>query len=239
MTSALTIGVFNAVGVAEDRQQGFFDRLRSLPAPRLALLVGRVVGDSSIQPGEPRSPQPSDSRSAFGSRHNRRRAPGIRTVSRIRLCVPVGFPLHRAGIEQRAGRPGPLDARLPGHVRVERVRSREHAPSWMRPVADHQPITIMCNAVWSLALGNPALAGLGHTTSYWVLLSLAWAAGITSCSRPSQRSCTDDPHDRRPATVGRPIRGTSPLQNRSPQRPAFVPTPESGSDGAAPSRTIW
>jgi ABC-2 type transport system ATP-binding protein len=51
-------------------------------------------------------------------------------------------------------------------------------PSWMQPVAQHQPVTVMCNAVRSLALGNPALAGLGHTTTYWALLSLAWAAGI-------------------------------------------------------------
>jgi ABC-2 type transport system permease protein len=57
-------------------------------------------------------------------------------------------------------------------------------PSWMRPVADHQPITIMCNAVRSLALGNPALAGLGDTTSYWVLPSLVWAAGITLVFAP-------------------------------------------------------
>lgn len=52
-------------------------------------------------------------------------------------------------------------------------------PGWTQPVAGHQPVTIMCNAVRSLALGGPALAGLGHTTTYWALLSLAWAAGIT------------------------------------------------------------
>lgn len=57
-------------------------------------------------------------------------------------------------------------------------------PGWMQPVAEHQPITIMCNAVRSLALGDPALAGLGHTTTYWALLSLAWAAGITLVFAP-------------------------------------------------------
>jgi ABC-2 type transport system permease protein len=36
----------------------------------------------------------------------------------------------------------------------------------------------MCNAVRSLALGDPGLAGLGHTTTYWVVLSLVWSAGI-------------------------------------------------------------
>ena len=57
-------------------------------------------------------------------------------------------------------------------------------PGWMQPVAGHQPITIMSNAVRSLALGAPAMAGLGHTTTYWALLSLAWAAGITLVFAP-------------------------------------------------------
>ena len=38
--------------------------------------------------------------------------------------------------------------------------------------------TVMCNAVRSLALGGPAAAGLGHTTTYWVVLSLLWSAVI-------------------------------------------------------------
>jgi ABC-2 type transport system permease protein len=57
-------------------------------------------------------------------------------------------------------------------------------PGWMQPVAQHQPVTVMCNAVRSLALGDPALAGVGHTTTYWALLSLAWAAGITLVFAP-------------------------------------------------------
>jgi hypothetical protein len=36
------------VGVAEDNDQGFSDRLRSLPAPRLALLAGRALGDLGV-----------------------------------------------------------------------------------------------------------------------------------------------------------------------------------------------
>ncbi|MGH7609641.1 MAG: ABC transporter permease, partial [Candidatus Dormibacteria bacterium] len=57
-------------------------------------------------------------------------------------------------------------------------------PGWMQPVAAHQPVSIMCNAVRSLALGDPAMAGLAHTTTYWVLLSLAWTAGITLVFAP-------------------------------------------------------
>lgn len=50
----------------------------------------------------------------------------------------------------------------------------------MRPVAEHQPVTAIANAVRSLALGDPAMAGLDHTTGYWILVSLAWSAGIAA-----------------------------------------------------------
>jgi ABC-2 type transport system permease protein len=57
-------------------------------------------------------------------------------------------------------------------------------PGWMQPIAEHQPVTIMSNAVRSLALGNPAVASLGHSTMYWVVLSLAWAAGLVLIFAP-------------------------------------------------------
>jgi hypothetical protein len=39
-------------------------------------------------------------------------------------------------------------------------------------------------AVRSLALGDPARAGLSHTTIYWVTLSLIWSAGIVALFAP-------------------------------------------------------
>jgi ABC-2 type transport system permease protein len=57
-------------------------------------------------------------------------------------------------------------------------------PGWMQPVAEHQPVSVMCNAVRSLALGDPAVAGLGHTATYWVVLSLVWSAGILAVFAP-------------------------------------------------------
>ena len=37
-----------AVGVAEDTESGLFDRLRSLPVPRWALLLGRSIADTAL-----------------------------------------------------------------------------------------------------------------------------------------------------------------------------------------------
>jgi ABC-2 type transport system permease protein len=51
-------------------------------------------------------------------------------------------------------------------------------PGWMQPVADNQPFTVFSNALRSLTLGGADAIGLGHSTAYWVVLSLLWCAGI-------------------------------------------------------------
>ena len=51
-------------------------------------------------------------------------------------------------------------------------------PGWLQPVANNQPFTILSNAMRSLTLGGADAVGLGHSTTYWVVLSLAWCAGI-------------------------------------------------------------
>jgi ABC-2 type transport system permease protein len=49
---------------------------------------------------------------------------------------------------------------------------------WLRPVAEHQPVTPMVNAVRGLAGGPRVEALLAHTTAYYVGLSLIWATAI-------------------------------------------------------------
>lgn len=53
-------------------------------------------------------------------------------------------------------------------------------PGWLRPVAEHQPVTPMVNAVRGLVGGPQAEALLDHTTAYYVGLSLIWAAAIVA-----------------------------------------------------------
>src|SRR5881392_3301809 len=45
-TGVLFSGMGAAAGVAEDLEQGFVDRLRSLPIPRGAVLAGRALSDT-------------------------------------------------------------------------------------------------------------------------------------------------------------------------------------------------
>ena len=48
-TGIIWQGMMSAGGIAEDLDQGFFDRLRSLPIPRAAVLTGRALADTGSQ----------------------------------------------------------------------------------------------------------------------------------------------------------------------------------------------
>ena len=50
-------------------------------------------------------------------------------------------------------------------------------PGWLQPVADNQPFTVLSNALRRLTIGGSD-QGRGHSTTYWVILSLVWCAGI-------------------------------------------------------------
>jgi len=57
-------------------------------------------------------------------------------------------------------------------------------PSWLQPIAENQPITIMVDAVRALTLGDPALAGLPESTAHYVVLSLIWCVGLVAVFLP-------------------------------------------------------
>jgi len=54
----------------------------------------------------------------------------------------------------------------------------ESMPGWLQPIAENQPVTAMVGAVRALVLGGDTEALLGHTTTWFVVRSLAWSAII-------------------------------------------------------------
>jgi ABC-2 type transport system permease protein len=184
-TSVLFAGMTTSAGVAEDLEQGFFDRLRSLPVPRSALLAGRAVADTAtlawtlaITVGigflvgfRIHGDVPS-SLAAFG------------------LCLVFGFAFVWlfvclglvAGNAQAAQGMSllvfPFTFVSSAYVPVDTM------PGWMQPIAENQPITVMVNAVRSLVLGDPDLAGLTQSTSHYVVLSLLWSAALVAVFAP-------------------------------------------------------
>jgi ABC-2 type transport system permease protein len=185
LTSVLINGTGTAVGVADDLSQGFTDRLRSLPTRRLALIGGRVLAESVT------ATIGTAFTAALGFLVGFRLHGSLaQAAAAFGLCIVCGFAFTWvfALLGLAAGNPQAAQGMSMLAYPVIFVSSAyvhvDTLPGWMQPFAAHQPVTAMCNAVRSLALGDPALAGLPHTTTYWVFAALIWAAGITALFAP-------------------------------------------------------
>jgi ABC-2 type transport system permease protein len=172
-------GMGAAAGVAEDVEQGLFDRLRSLPIPRASVLAGRGLADTALVMwglvvGTALG-------FAVGFRMHGSVAGGLAALG---LCVLFSLAFEWvfitiglvAGTAQAAqGMSVLLTLLVFVSSAYVPVRSM---PGWLQPIAEQQPVTPMVNAVRGLAGGPRAEALLAHTTGYYVGLSLIWAAAI-------------------------------------------------------------
>jgi ABC-2 type transport system permease protein len=185
VTGVLFSGTGAAAGVAQDVEQGFFDRLRSLPVARPALLAGRAAADTGLLTWG------LVVTTAIGFLVGFRIHGSVaEAVAAFGLCAVYGFAFTwlfvwiglSAGSAQAAQGLSllvfPLTFVSSAYVPVDSM------PGWMQPVAEHQPITVMTNAVRSLVLGDPAAAGLTGSTAHWVVLSLLWSAGLVAVFAP-------------------------------------------------------
>src|SRR5262244_2557035 len=178
-TAMLFAGMSAAAGVAEDVEQGLFDRLRSLPIPRAAVLAGRALADTALVTWSLAVGTALGFAVGF-----RLHAPVAAGLAALGLCVLFSFAFEWvfitiglvAGTAQAAQGMSVLMTVLvfvsSAYVPVTSM------PGWLRPVAGQQPVTPMVNAVRGLAGGPRAAALLPHTTAYYLGLSLAWAAAI-------------------------------------------------------------
>jgi len=185
VTSVLFTGSNASSSVAQDLAEGFTDRLRSLPVSRTAVLAGRVVAETALLAmglaattiigfvvGFRPLGTPVEALAAFG-------LTVVFGFAFMWLFVSVGLV---AGNVQAAQGMSllifPLSFVSSAMVPVGSM------PGWLQPVAEHQPVTVMTNAVRSLALGDPSLAGLPGTTAHYVVESLLWAAGLVVVFAP-------------------------------------------------------
>lgn len=180
VTGVLFSGAAAAAGVAEDAAGGFHDRLRSLPIPRLGAIAGRWLADVALSTwGLLIS---TGVGFAVGFRLHGDITAGLAAFA---LCALFGaafaWVFITIGLVSGSAQAAqgmsllvyPLTFVSSAYVPVDTL------PGWMQPVAEHQPLTMMTGAVRSLALGDGAEAVLGHSTGYYTVRALAWAAAIT------------------------------------------------------------
>jgi ABC-2 type transport system permease protein len=185
VTAVLFSGMSAAAGVAEDIEGGFFDRLRSLPIPRLSVLAGRSLADTwllalnlaiTVAVGF-----------AVGFRLHGDALAGLAAFG---LCVLYGFAFTWlfitiglfAGNAQAAQGMSllvfPLTFVSSAYVPVDSM------PGWLQAVAQHQPITAMVDTVRSLCLGDASTAVMGHSTGHYVVQSLLWSVALVAVFAP-------------------------------------------------------
>lgn len=184
-TGVLFSGIGAAVATAEDVQQGFIDRLRSLPIPRSSVLVARAIADTAILTLA--SAVTVGIAFAVGFRLH---GPVIDGVAAFGLVVLYGFAFEWlfvtmglfAGNAQAAQGMGmivfPLAFISSAYIPVKTM------PSWLQAFANHQPLTPMVDSVRALTVGPHAARLLGHPSRYFVGHALIWTAAILVIALP-------------------------------------------------------
>ena len=174
-TGVLFSGMTASIGAAEDLQEGLFDRLRSLPVPRLAIVSGRVVADTALAAIGLASRPPSASR--WGSAR-RRPSSACWRIRPVRAWPPSPSPGCSCGWASWPAPPRPPRAWACSCSRSRSCRAPscpvESMPGWMQGFAENQPLTQIVNATRAFTLGDKAEAVLGHPASYFAIRSLLW-----------------------------------------------------------------
>ena len=176
-------GFVTALGLADDLKKGLMDRFRSLPMTRSALLTGRTLGDVvtnifqlvvmftvGLLVGFNFS-------SSVGE-----------VVAGIALLLLIGYAFSWVfafiGLSpRRRRRRTRTGSRSSSRSRSSRRRSSRSTsmPSWLQPIAEHNPFTSMVDAARALFLGTPA------GDDVWLALS-----GRSRSSRSSRHSRPGD-----------------------------------------------
>lgn len=175
----VVFGALNtAIGLAEDRQKGLLERLKSLPMARSAVLGGRVAADSvrnavtivlMIIVGYIVDFRPT------GSFLEMVAAIGVMVLFGLSMCwifAVIGLTVPNAEAAQAAAFPliAPLVFASNAFVPVETM------PTWLQWWAERQPVSVTVRAVRSLMLDT-------DPTDY-VWASIAWSLGIIAVTAP-------------------------------------------------------
>ena len=184
-TGALFSGMTSATGAAEDLTEGLFDRLRSLPVPRLGVVSGRVVADTAL------ATLGLAVTTAVGFAVGFRTSASILSLlAAVALCVVASFAFTWlfvllgiiAGNPQAAQGMGllifPFTFVSSAFVPVESM------PGWMEAFARNQPLTQLVDALRAYTLGDRAPEVLGHAAGYFAGRALVWCAVITAVFAP-------------------------------------------------------
>jgi ABC transporter DrrB family efflux protein len=179
MQSAVFGSSQTAIGLTEDLQAGVIDRFRSLPMARSAVLAGRTISDLL------RNAFVSGLMLTVGALIGFRYQTSFAQLV-LGFLLAMGFAFSFSWVMASVGLAvkDTETAQVAGFIPLFPLVfassvfvSVESLPSWLRVFADHQPITVLANAIRGLFLGEAALP-TGTTVSGTVFAALGWILGI-------------------------------------------------------------
>lgn len=168
-----------ALGLTEDLQNGVIDRFRSLPMARSAVLAGRTGADLvrnavviglMVLVGTALGFRPQTSLWGFLAAF----------ALALGFAHALSWVMAAVGLVVRTPEAVQSAVFLPIFPLVfasSVFLPTETMPAWLRAFADHQPLTVVTNAMRGLILGPGALPA-GQTVGVEVIRSIGWIAGI-------------------------------------------------------------
>ena len=162
--------------MAEDLEQGFVDRLRSLPIPRSSVLAARALADTALVAWAGAFTVAIAFAVGF-----RLQGSALDGLAAFGLVVLFGFAFEwvfialglLAGNGQAAQGMGmivfPFAFISSAYVPVSSM------PGWLQIFAEHQPLTAMVDAVRALTLGQPATAAVAQALLWALAIVLVFA----------------------------------------------------------------
>ena len=179
-TGILWMGMAAASGIAEDATTGVHDRLRSLPIPRASVMFGRSLADTTLTMWGLFVSLVLAFIVGFRPDANvAEYALALALLVFSAYCFTWVFIM--IGLTSKSAQAAngtctlvvvPLSFISAAYVPADSL------PGWLQPIANHQPFTVLANALRCLTLGGADKVGLDHGTAYWVLLSVVWFAAI-------------------------------------------------------------
>jgi ABC-2 type transport system permease protein len=171
-------GFVTALGLADDLQKGLMDRFRSLPMIRSALLTGRTLGDVVTNIFQ------LVVMFAVGLAVGFNFQTGVGEVTAgIVLLLFIGYAFSWVFAFIGLSSSSPEASNAYGFTILFPVTFVSSAfvpvdsmPSWLQPIAEHNPFTTMVDAARALFLGTPA----GND----VWLSVVWTVVIIAVFAP-------------------------------------------------------
>jgi ABC-2 type transport system permease protein/oleandomycin transport system permease protein len=171
-------GVTTGIGLAEDMQRGLVDRFRSLPMAPSAVLTGRTVADLGrnlftvlimLAVGF-----------AVGFRPH-----GTLAEFLLAMLVVIGFSFAFSWISAligisvhsvEAAQSGGFIWMFPLTFASSAFVPVATMPSWLRPIAEHNPVSVVANSLRGLFHVDPSLTAAD--TRLALIQSAAWIVGI-------------------------------------------------------------